>query len=580
MALKKARLTRKVRVTALLLPVTLALLCWLASVSPSAIVAYASGSDIEETESSQPTSDDTADASAAGMSSSTESSAAESVDASASEGTSSSDDVSTQAEQALSASHDAYFLGTAYNAGKDDGYAKSDDITSDDIHFGWTLGRFFVTGYTGVDRSDSTNPVFLKMAGDKVALWFHLDQDINCLNGVSTMSINDDTNGYDEHFGISKTDFGRGMLIVRQTNANNAQSDAQPYQNYLAANVTPNADVQVQLFEEGDYEVALDYEVIDDPRNVLGVKVFPKVGNYKIVAQFSVRNGNTMAFLFDTGTNDELTNKSTTVNGFRLDLAGSKYLQVNVKRETLAGNGTDLVEDVRQNGPAKDGDECTQEGVYTIDVTNPATGTSTQKVIYVGTNDLLKAYATTGLSLSEIRGDINQGAHIDEDGSIVWPEANEITSSSEAQADLMGSSTIKDASDSQADAVASSDPKDGGSLTGSDVTPTVIAVVCAAIAVILIAFFIGHRKRVRNSIPSPYSTVSDDTAVNDGISYNAASNDAGSRADKEHAPADAASDASDTSVETDAVPRDGSMGTGIGTDGVGKKNVGGKAAGR
>ena len=102
MALKKARLTRKVRVTALLLPVTLALLCWLASVSPSAIVAYASGSDSEETESSQPTSDDTTDASAAGMSSSTESSAAESVDASASEGTSSSDDVSTQAEQALS----------------------------------------------------------------------------------------------------------------------------------------------------------------------------------------------------------------------------------------------------------------------------------------------------------------------------------------------------------------------------------------------------------------------------------------------------------------------------------------------
>ncbi|MEE8717488.1 MAG: hypothetical protein SOI24_10675 [Coriobacteriales bacterium] len=578
MVLKKARPNHRSRLSAPFVSVAVAALCWSAIALPSDAVAYASDSGSEAVESSWSASDDV-DASAASSLSPDESGAADSEGASASmESSSGSDDTTTQAERALSASHDAYFLGTTYNAGKDDGYSKSDDIASDDIHFGWTLGRFFVTGYTSVDRSDSTNPVFLKMAGDKVALWFHLDQDIDCLNGVSTMSINDDTNGYDEHFGVNKTDFGRGMLIVRQTNANNAQSDAQLYQNYLAANVTPNADVQVQLFEEGDYEVALDYEVINDPRNVLGVKVFPEVGNYKIVARFSVRNGNTMAFLFDTETNDELTNKSTTANGFRLDLAGSKYLQVNVKRETLADNGTELVEDVRQNGPAKDGDEYTQEGVYTIDVTNPATGTSTQKVIYVGTNDLLKAYATTGLSLSEIQSDINRGAVIDEDGSIVWPESDEATDSPQAQAALIGGSNAKDAPDSSRADAAGAGAEEHGSSAGVNAVPIAVAAVCAVVIAVLAVLFARRGRHGKSSAQPSDSAASDATLMDGDAPCDTTPDDVAACTEGEGAPADEAPDASDEPAEVAAAPQSGDSGADVdGTDG---KGTGGKAEDR
>lgn len=41
---------------------------------------------------------------------------------------------------------------------------------------------------------------------------------------------------------------------------------------------------KVQLFEEGDYEVALDYEVTKD-------ELIGKTGHYRIFFKFSVRNG-------------------------------------------------------------------------------------------------------------------------------------------------------------------------------------------------------------------------------------------------------------------------------------------------
>lgn len=35
---------------------------------------------------------------------------------------------------------------------------------------------------------------------------------IDKLNGNDELSIEQDENGYDEHFGIPKTDFGKGMV--------------------------------------------------------------------------------------------------------------------------------------------------------------------------------------------------------------------------------------------------------------------------------------------------------------------------------------------------------------------------------
>ena len=44
-----------------------------------------------------------------------------------------------------------------------------------------SLGNFFVSGYTDKVTDTNGNVVFLKNDGDKVTLWFKLEQDINRL---------------------------------------------------------------------------------------------------------------------------------------------------------------------------------------------------------------------------------------------------------------------------------------------------------------------------------------------------------------------------------------------------------------
>lgn len=294
-----------------------------------------------------------------------------------------------------------YYFANVVNTGLDTGFAGHDEITEADVHFGWELGQLAVSGYTGMKMNEAGYPVFLKTAGDKIKLSFELLQDIDKLNGNETLTINDDINGYDQHFGVSKTDFGRGTLIVQQTNYQNATGEPQVYVDYLNG-ITQGADTEVVLLEEGDYEVTLDYEIKNNPRMLGPVSVAPEYSNYKIAFKFAVRNGNCMVFPFDLGTGSELTNESYAPNGFSLDLARSRYLNVNVKKEVMAAGANGLVEDTRFNGPARDGDEYTEEGVYTVTASNQYTGQSTEKTIYVGDDPVLKAYAVTRLSIPEI----------------------------------------------------------------------------------------------------------------------------------------------------------------------------------
>ena len=304
-----------------------------------------------------------------------------------------------------------FSLGTKVRVKNFDGYFGEEQIDKNDIHYGWNLGNFFVSGYTDEVTGADGNMVFLKNVGDKVTLWFKLNQNINGLNGKENLSITADTEGYDQYFETPKMDFGRGVLIIRYTDHNNVKAEPTIYTNYLEANASVGADTKVQLFEEGDYEVALDYEVTSD-------ELIDKVGHYRIFFKFSVRNGNCMVYPFDVKTGSELTNSAMTENGFRLDLAKSRYLKINLKRETLKDSADGLVEDTRFNGPAKDGAEYTDEGIYTITVSNEYTGQFTTKKIYVGTNNVLRAYMTTGLSISEINNLIEDGATISDDGTI------------------------------------------------------------------------------------------------------------------------------------------------------------------
>lgn len=387
-----------------------------------------------------------------------------------------------------------YSLGSKVRADHFDGYFGQAVMDKSDIHYGWDLGNFFVSGYTDEVTDSDGNMVFLKNVGDRVTLWFRLNQNINRLNGKENLEITADTEGYDQYFETPKMDFGRGTLIVRYTDYNNVKADPVIYTNYLEANASVGADTKVQLFEEGDYEVALDYEVTSD-------EFIDKVGHYRIFFKFSVRNGNCMVYPFDVLTGSELTQSSMTENGFRLDLAQSRYLKINLKREVLKDSADGLVEDTRFNGPAKDGAQYTDEGIYTVTVSNKYTGQFTTKKIYVGTNNILRAHMATGLSIPEINSLVADGAKISDDGTIqlasVMPTgATQTTSEAEATNAPSSDSMLPDQQNSQDD--------------NNNLIPTsVIGITLLAVFIVVLIIVIAVRKKHRSSKTETQSTGGD-----------------------------------------------------------------------
>lgn len=298
------------------------------------------------------------------------------------------------------------------------GYADVAEIPVDDIHYNWKLGDFLASGHTDVIKDNENNPVILKNVGDQIKLWFRLEQNIDSLNGDDSLRITSDNAGSDQYFGTTTQDFGRGALIIRKKDYQNEQNNLDIYTNYLAGYVIPGVDTMISLFEEGDYEVSLDYEVTKDTLKIFDKKLLDKTRHYKMSFTFSVRNSNCMAYPFDVKTGEKLINGAYSKDGFYLDFAKSRYLQINVKRSDIKDGTFELVEDVSFNQLAKDGDSFTDEGLYTVTVRNRYTGATDEKKIYVGENDILKAHAVTGKSISEIQMMISKGAVINEDGSI------------------------------------------------------------------------------------------------------------------------------------------------------------------
>lgn len=360
-----------------------------------------------------------------------------------------------------------YNIGSRVRTKNFDGYYGEENIVKNDIHYGWDLGNFFISGYTD-KRVSNDEVVLLKNVGDKVTLWFNLSQNIDALNGQNNLFISSDSSAFDQYFETPKTDFGKGALIIRYTDYNNNKSEPQIYTNYLEANTSFGADTKVQLFEEGDYEVALDYEVTKD--ELIDIK-----GHYRIFFKFSVRNGNCMAYPFDISTGSELTNSSMTENGFRLDLAKSRYLKVNIKREVLKDSADGLVEDTRFNGPAKDGAEYTEEGIYTITASNDYTNQFTVKKIYVGTNKVLRAYMTTGLSIPEINNLVADGATIMDDGTIKLAE--KVIEPDESTESNQTSEPVTESETSGTNEAADVDPSD----TANNIFPIIIVAVIAVV---------------------------------------------------------------------------------------------------
>ena len=331
---------------------------------------------------------------------------------------------------------DAYCFNEVKRVDSPKGFDNSTAISSEDPHNDWKLGNFYVSGYTDYLKDEDGIPVFLKVPGDKAALWFNLESELDKCNGRTDVKVENIESGSDIYFETPTiNNFGRGALIIRKTDKNN-NKERYIYTNYLEASASVGANTRVDLFEEGDYEVALDYQLHYDKPFVFGTTT-TKTLTYRIFFKFKVRNGDISAFLRDVDTNQFITNANVAENGFYIDVANSQYLKLSIKREVLSESLDGLVPDTKGAEVAKEGRYYTDEGIYTVTVKNLATGDSVEKRVYVGNQDILKAHMVTGASISEINERLAMGAYIDESGYIIDPVLEVIEETTEEVEETM-----------------------------------------------------------------------------------------------------------------------------------------------
>ncbi len=324
-------------------------------------------------------------------------------------------------ERVIEIPSDGYRLGTLYNT-DGNSYSDFDSIDSDDYHYNWEVGNFYVRGYQRVLDADNGDKIFLKTARETLKLYFVLDVDIDdCTPDGRSISISDDDNGYDENFCVGEVGFGRGTVIIRFTDYLNNPHTPVVYTNFFPSCEYGLANI-VDLCQEGDYEVTLDYELKVKYKNRIGQTKY-HYPNYKITFNFSVRNGNTMVYIRDLDSGEEIGNENIAPNGFVLDLAGAKYLHIQCRRMVFNEGANGLVADTRFNEPVRDGSTINREGIYEITVTNPYTPDvePTKKTIYVGSDQVMMSFVSLGFSIEEINDYLSQGYSMDPDGHLISP---------------------------------------------------------------------------------------------------------------------------------------------------------------
>lgn len=176
---------------------------------------------------------------------------------------------------------DTYYIGKAVNSGDGDGYSKVNLINTEDVHYGWDIGKFYIGGFSDI-KSEGGHPAFISSGG--VTLNFTLEENIDKLNGQENLSIAEDKKGHHKDFGINETNFGRGTLIVKYTDPQEKVSIPILHTDYLTT-IKMNENSKVAYLDEGKYEVSFNYRV-KDASNLLGL--FPSYNDYSINFQFYV----------------------------------------------------------------------------------------------------------------------------------------------------------------------------------------------------------------------------------------------------------------------------------------------------
>ena len=385
------------------------------------------------------------------------------------------------------------------NTGTNNGYSGKDPIKKSDPHYGWSLGDFRVSGFTSYIKEADGTVVFLKNANDIVKLSFDLKQNWNLLNGDDDLELTYDSNAYDSYFGTKVYQHAMGLFVLRKTNYQNKTEDPICYESYIEG-VKRKADDTVQICEEGDYEVALDYEIEEDG-SILGFIDKDSYEDYRMFFKFKVRNGNCMIFPKSIG-GSELTNESFAENGFYIDFAKSRYLLISVKFSQLVKTKNGVVEDVRFSRTASDGEQYDKPGIYEITITNIYSNITEVKRIYVGGVDdqYIRMMAIDKKTLEDINKSLFETEETTVDESTT--DVPEITVSEESVIE----ETIIQSQESQKNNSEKSDQNTKALATGCALGSV------ALIAIVFIIYMISKTKKKESSVVSGQED--DDSLVN------------------------------------------------------------------
>ena len=128
-------------------------------------------------------------------------------------------------------------------------------------------------------------------------------------------------------------------------------------------------------------------------------------------------------------------------------------------------------------------------------MTNRYTNQQTTKIIYVGTNEILKAYVVTGLSLQDIQDQVAAGAVIAEDGTLILPDNTPIGPEQPAPEQPLDTPSVGETTEMPNTAQT---PSDKVEADGADAIPIVIGLVLVFLVGILILLF---RQKKRTTLP-------------------------------------------------------------------------------
>lgn len=231
--------------------------------------------------------------------------------------------------------------GTLIETGRDNGYSGSNKVEKGNPHYGWSLGNFTISGFVRKKAGAFGITTFYVHEGDTgFKLSYKLNYSLDKLAGKDNLSINEDTNGYDTEFDIEKQNFGYGALFLRRRDNNTGKYDkASKRLNFLYARKPGNSFVVTNSMTEGDYELALDYEIQEKYGFLNSLTNW---WNYKVTYRFAVRYIDEEP-IETSNANARLIKNSSTDEAYRL-ITKSDWFQNAKSAGTDVGDDGSLIE--------------------------------------------------------------------------------------------------------------------------------------------------------------------------------------------------------------------------------------------